>query len=89
MVKRKFLSEEEKAYLIDRYDPDTIIDALGLEIEELVDILEEVLVDNLHKFDIGSDYDDAEEEQDIEEGHVPGHIGKGFYTIEELFGEED
>ncbi len=89
MVKRKFLSEEEKAYLIDRYDPDSIIDALGLEIEELVDILEEVLVDNLHKFDIGSDYDDTEEEQDIEESYPSGHIGKGFYTLEELFDEDD
>lgn len=89
MVKRKFLSEEEKAYLIDRYDPDTIIDALGLTVEELVDILEEVLVDHLHKFDIGSEYDDAEEEQETEEGYLPGYLGKGFYTLEELFDEDD
>jgi hypothetical protein len=89
MVKRKFLSEEERAYLIDRYDPDTIIDCLGLEIEELVELLEEVIVDNLHKFDIGTDYDDPEEEQDSEESYISGVIGKGFYTIEELFDEDD
>jgi len=89
MVKRKFLSEEEKALLVDRYDPDTIIDFLGLDTEELVELLEEVIVDNLHKFDIGTDYDDPEEEQDSEESYVPGVIGKGFYTLEELFDEDD
>jgi hypothetical protein len=89
MVKRKFLSEEEKALLVDRYDPDTIIDFLGLDTEELVELLEEVIVDNLHKFDIGTDYDDPEEEQDSEEVYVPGVIGKGFYTLEELFDEDD
>jgi len=44
------ISEHIRQQLIDRYDPDDILTVLGLDTEELIDYLEELIIENLHKF---------------------------------------
>lgn len=46
--------------LIDKYDPDVIIDLLGLTTEELIEYLEEPIMENLTKLDLVLE-DDTEE----------------------------
>jgi hypothetical protein len=46
------IPEHIKQLLVDKYDPDDIIDLLGLDTEELVDLLEDYILDNLDKFEL-------------------------------------
>lgn len=60
--KRKYLTEEQLEELIDKYDPDDIIDILGVDTEQLVILLEHYIADRLNKFELDSDdYQEAEE----------------------------
>lgn len=43
--------EEIKDYIINRYDPDLIVEVLEITTEELLDKFEDKLMQNLHKFE--------------------------------------
>ena len=56
------LTENQRQELIDRYDADDIISILEPEIEELIDLLENLIVTNLERFELDSyDYQETEE----------------------------
>lgn len=56
------LTENQRQELIDRYDADDIISILEPEIEELIDLLEDLIVTNLERFELDSyDYQETEE----------------------------
>lgn len=56
------LTELQRQELIDKYDADDIISILEPEIEELIDLLEDLIVTNLERFELDSyDYQETEE----------------------------
>ena len=48
------LTELQRQELIDKYDADDIISILEPEIEELIDLLENLIVTNLERFELDS-----------------------------------
>ena len=57
------LTQQQKQEILDRYDPDDIIEILGLTTVILVEILEVYISRNLRKFDLDTYDSEAEEEE--------------------------
>jgi len=46
------LSETIKQILIDRYDPDAMVEILGLSTEDLIEYFEDIIIEHLDRFAI-------------------------------------
>jgi len=46
------LSETIKQILIDRYDPDAMVEILGLSTEDLIEYFEDIIIEHLDRFTI-------------------------------------
>lgn len=57
----KYLTFEQRQELLDKYDPDDIIEILGWDSEILIDRLEKWICQELYKF--GLETDDSKEEE--------------------------
>jgi hypothetical protein len=60
------LTQQQKQEILDRYDPDDIIEILGMTTVILVEILEVYISRNLRKFDLDT-YDSETEEEEPED----------------------
>lgn len=58
----KYLTEEQRQELLDKYDPDDIIEILGWDTETLIGRLELWLVQEIHKFELDSNDNQTEED---------------------------
>ena len=67
-----------KAAIIERYDPDDVVEALDISTEELVDAFEDKLLAAMNKFD-----DDLNIDQ-----RVVAYYAYGEEELEELFNNE-
>ena len=55
-MSNKYLTEEQRQELLDKYDPGDLIDILGLNSEELIDLLEKYISENIELFELENDY---------------------------------
>ena len=53
----KYITDNQRERLLDRYDPDDIIDILGLDSEQLIELLESYIANHIHLFELDDDYD--------------------------------
>ena len=56
----KYITENQKERLLDKYDPDDIIDILGLDSEQLIELLESYIANHIHLFEL----DDNDSQED-------------------------
>ena len=60
----KYLTFEQRQELLDKYDPDDIIELLGWDSETLIDRLEKWICQELYKFGLDNDSEEEEAEDD-------------------------
>ena len=60
----KYLTEEQRQELLDKYDPDDIIEILGWDSETLIERIEKWICQELYKFGLETDDSKKEEAED-------------------------
>ena len=48
----RYLTQEQRERILDKYDPDDIIDILSLTSEELIELLEKLIYENIELFEL-------------------------------------